>query len=178
MLMRMLESGGIRAITDSERKADEDNPLGYFELEVVKRLPDDVQWLREAQGRAVKVVSALVDKLPAGHRYRIVFVERDVREVLASQKRMLERRGEPTDRVTDDAMAAMFRRHVDAVLARCRARAEMQVTMLRHADVLDNPQSAAQAIDEFLGGGLDRDAMAAAVDASLWRQRAAAVGRS
>jgi hypothetical protein len=172
MLMRMLEAGGIRALTDAERKADDDNPLGYFELEAVKRLPHDTAWLDSAGGCAVKVISALLDKLPATHCYRVLFVERDVSEVLASQKKMLERRGEPTDRVTDDEMSAMFRRHVEGVLSRLRARPEMDLLTLRHADVLADPAAAAEAIDAFLGGGLDRHAMAEAVDSTLWRQRA------
>lgn len=171
MLMRMLEAGGVAPVTDRQRAADDDNPHGYFELEAVKELPANVSWLDGAEGRAVKVISALLDKLPPGHRYRIVFVERELDEVLASQRRMLDRRGEPTDRVGDDAMAGMFRRHVAAVLARVRERAEMQLLELRHADVLARPAQAAARVDDFLGGGLDREAMAGAVDASLWRQR-------
>ncbi len=171
MLMRMIEAGGIAALTDSVREADDDNPRGYFELEAVKSLPDGDEWLDAAPGRAVKVVSALLEKLPPRHRYRIVFVERDLGEVLASQKRMLERRGEPTDRVGDDAMAAMFRRHVAAVLERVLGRTEMRVLRVVHGEVLADPAAAAQLLDEFLDGGLDRAAIVAAVDASLWRQR-------
>lgn len=177
MLMRMLAAGGIPALTDAGRAADDDNPLGYFELEAVKRLPEGAEWLQAAEGRAVKVVSALLDHLPPGHRYRIVFIERDLREVLASQRRMLQRRGEPTDRVADAAMAGMFERHMAAVLARVRARDEMELLVLAHGEVLADPASAVQRIDGFLGGRLHRDAMIAAVDASLWRQRASAPAR-
>jgi hypothetical protein len=171
MVMRMLEAGGIAALTDAERKADEDNPLGYYELEVVKRLPESTEWLERADGHAVKIISALVGKLPAGHSYRVIFLERDLREVLASQRRMLERRGEPTGRVGDDEMAAMFRRHVASTLERVRSRTDMRLLEISHAEVLSEPAAAARRVEEFLGGGLDRDAMAAAVDASLWRQR-------
>ena len=174
MLMRMLEAGGIPALTDGQRGADADNPLGYFELEAVKNLPADAAWLEAATGKAVKVVSALLERLPVGHRYRILFLERDLGEVLASQRRMLERRGEPTERVRDDAMASMFRKHVAAVLERARARSEMQVMVVRHAEVLASPAECARRLDDFVGGGLDVAAMAAAVDASLWRQRVSA----
>lgn len=172
MLMRMLEAGGIPPLTDGQRRADDDNPRGYYELEAVKRLPEDAAWVDEAGGRAVKAVSALLERLPAGRRYRVVFLERDLREVLASQRKMLERRGEPTDRVPEEQMAALFRKHLAGVLARAEARADMEVLRLDHAAVLASPAEAARRIDEFLGGGLDREAMAAAVDASLWRQRA------
>lgn len=172
MLMRMLEAGGIPAVTDGRRTADDDNPRGYWELEAVKRLPEDAGWVHEARGSAVKVVSALLERLPAGPRYRVLFLERDLREVLASQKRMLERRGEPTDRVPDEQMAALFRKHLAGVLAKAGAREGMELMTIAHADVLRGPDAAAARIDEFLGGGLDRGAMAAAVDSSLWRQRA------
>src|SRR5262245_21300644 len=112
MLMRMLDCGGIPALSDGERVADEDNPRGYYELEQVKPLPDGAEWLERAPGRAVKVVSALLDKLPPGYQYRVLFLEREIEEVLASQRRMLERRGQPTDRVGDAEMARMFRRHL------------------------------------------------------------------
>jgi hypothetical protein len=172
MLMRMLEAGGIPAVTDGLRPADDDNPRGYYELEAVKRLPDDAAWVNDATGRAVKAVSALLERLPAGPRYRVLFLERDLREVLASQKKMLERRGEPTDRVPDEQMAGFFRKHVAGVLEKANARADMELLRLEHAAVLTSPQEAARRIDEFLGGGLDRGAMATAVEASLWRQRA------
>ncbi|HEY2774596.1 MAG TPA: sulfotransferase family protein [Candidatus Binatia bacterium] len=177
MLMRMLEAGGIASLTDRRREADEDNPRGYFELEAVKSLPASDQWLSGAEGRAVKVVSALLDKLPPAHLYRVIFIERDLGEVLASQRRMLERRGEPTDRTSDASMAESFRRHVTAVLAKARARPDMRLLRVVHLEILADARATAVRIDEFVGGGLDRDAMAAAVDSALWRQRSASRAR-
>lgn len=171
MLMRMLEAGGIPAVSDGVRRPDVDNPKGYFEIEAVKRLPDDAAWLEAARGKAVKVVSALLDKLPAQHDYRVIFLDRDLREVLESQRQMLIRRGEPSDRVSDESMGGMFQKHIASVLARARSRAEMRLLMVRHGDVVLAPAAAARTLDDFLGGGLDVDAMAGAVDASLWRQR-------
>jgi hypothetical protein len=174
MMMRMLDAGGIPPMTDGHRRADPDNPLGYYELEAVKLLPDKTEWLKDGSGKAVKVVSALADKLPAGHQYRVLFMERELEEVLASQRRMLERRGEYIDRTRDEAMAPMFRKHIVYVLDRIRSRKDVRLLVLRHALVLSDTASAIESIDDFLGGGLDRDAMAAAVDPGLWRQRASA----
>jgi hypothetical protein len=171
MMMRMLEAGGIPAITDGQRRADPDNPLGYFELEAVKLLPGSAEWLEDANGKAVKVVSALLEKLPAGRQYRIVFMEREMGEVLASQRRMLERRGENVDRSRDSAMGTLFEKHVRQAIERVRARNDTKMLLLRHAEVHEDPAHAAERIDEFLGGGLDRDAMVAAIDPSLWRNR-------
>lgn len=178
MLMRMIEAGGVAVLSDGVRRADEDNPRGYYEWEAAKLLPDQAEWLAQARGRVVKVISALLDRLPSNEQYRVVFLERDIVEVLASQRRMLERRGQPTDRVSDEMMAAGFRKHVLTVLGRVRERPEMQLLVLAHADVMASPAAAAQRLDDFLGGGFDREAMANAVDSALWRQRGSAlVGR-
>ena len=174
MMMRMLEAGGIPALTDGRRKADVDNPLGYFEFEAVKELPTNVAWVKDAGGQAVKVVSALLDQLPRGHAFRVLYMSRDLGEVVASQGRMLERRGHPPERDGGKAMAALFVKHVASVLERVRARRDIRLLVVKHAEVLSAPGDIAQRIDEFLDGGLDCDAMAAAVDDKLWRQRASA----
>ncbi|HYC56305.1 MAG TPA: sulfotransferase [Candidatus Binatia bacterium] len=170
MMMRMLAAGGIEPFADGERAADDDNPLGYFELERVKQLPDDAAWLAEASGRSVKVISALLDKLPPTFRYRVLFLEREMSEVLASQRRMLERRGEP-QRVSDEAMASMFGKHLEALRQRLQARADMQVMYVRYDRVVADPRATAEQVRTFLGGSLDADAMARAVEPSLYRQR-------
>lgn len=171
MMMRMLDAGGIPALTDGHRRADPDNPLGYYELEAVKQLPAQAEWLDDAQGKAVKVVSALLEKLPPGRQYRVIFMQRDIGEVLASQRKMLERRGEYVDQTRDSAMGPMFEKHMLSAVERARMRKDMKLLLLRHAGVHDDPVNAIEIIDEFLSGGLDRDAMAAAIDPSLRRQR-------
>jgi hypothetical protein len=172
MMMRMLEAGGIPPITDGHRRADPDNPLGYFELEVVKQLPNKAEWLEGAEGKAVKAVSALVEKLPPGHQYRVIFMQREINEVLASQRRMLERRGEYIDQNRDNAMGPMFEKHMRVAIERVRARKDMKLLLLRYAGTHEHPDKAVELVDDFLSGGLDRAAMMAAIDPSLWRQKA------
>ena len=94
MMMQILEAGGISAVTDNVRKPDEDNLQGYYELESAKRTKDDASWLRDAEGRCVKVIYMLLYDLPPDFDYRVVFMNRDLDEVLASQQQMLKRRGE------------------------------------------------------------------------------------
>lgn len=173
MVMRMLEAGGIEPITDGLRGADADNPRGYFELEDVKALPERRAWLEAAGGRAVKVVSALLAALPGDRRYRVIFLERDMDEVLASQRAMLVRRGAPTDRVSDEAMASMFRRHLAKVRAEIAERSEIGVLDVCYRDVIHRAEAEARRIADFLGGGLDVAAMARAVEGDLYRQRSA-----
>lgn len=93
MMMSMLKAGGMELLVDSQRKADDDNPKGYYELEKVKNLRHDNSWLNEASHKAVKVISILLYQLPEDIRYKIIFIKRNLDEVLASQQLMLERRG-------------------------------------------------------------------------------------
>src|SRR5215468_11569905 len=111
MMMKMLAAGGIEPLTDNIRTADEDNPKGYFELERVKQIESDKAWLEDARSRVVKLISALLKHLPPSYQYKVIFMRRAMSEILASQRKMLMRRGEPADKVPDEKMAAMFNKH-------------------------------------------------------------------
>jgi hypothetical protein len=171
MMMKMLEAGGLEPLTDGIRAADEDNPKGYYEYERVKQVEDDKEWLEYARGKAVKMIGALLRHLPQEYRYEVVFMRRDLWEVLASQRRMLIRRGESSETVPDERMAELFRRHVEQVDAWITTQPNMTVLYVDHAHVLENPAQQAQRVGEFLSCSLDVAAMAAVVDRSLYRQR-------
>jgi LPS sulfotransferase NodH len=176
LLMQMLAAGGIAPHSDGVRAADPDNPRGYLEHEAAKRLARDSGWLAEARGRAVKVVHVLVPELPPRHAYRVLLVERRLDEVLASQERMLARREGrevgPDLPAPDERLAAAFRAQLET--ARCWLEAQPNVEWLRvrHADLIGDPAGSAARIADFLGEGLDRAAMAAAVEPALHRVRA------
>ncbi len=159
-------------LTDRIRRADDDNPKGYYEFERVKRLKDDKTWLPEAVGKAVKIISFLLPELPPTHPCRVVFMRRAMPEVLASQRQMMIRRGEATDADDDAQMAEVYAKHLKQVASWIAAQPWIQALYLEHRAIIDNPLAAATALDAFLGGGLDTAAMAAAVDAALYRQRA------
>lgn len=172
MMMNMLQAGGVALVTDDERAADDDNPRGYFELERVKALAKgDSEWVADAQGKAIKVISALLKDLPAEYHYRVVFVRRNMAEILASQRRMLENRGEATDRVPDDKLAGMFRRHLAEVEAWLGAQPNFEVLYVDYNAMVADPAADVAAVTEFLGGGLDTAAMCGVVDPALHRQR-------
>lgn len=175
MLMAMLAGGGMEVLTDGVRVADEDNPRGYYELERVKQLQTgmDTAWLGDARGKCVKVISYFLKHLPAGEHYRIVFVRRDLAEVLASQRRMLERRGEPVgDPAEDGRLAGAFAAHLGKVERELAARIDCEVLHVEHRAVIESPRAVADQVNRFLGEHLDVDRMAAAVDPRLSRQRA------
>ena len=96
LMMQMLVQGGFEAVTDHIRTADTDNPRGYYELEKVKKIKEDASWLPETRGKVVKMVSQLLFDLPASERYRVIFMQRDLDEMLASQEKMLERLNRPS----------------------------------------------------------------------------------
>jgi hypothetical protein len=171
MLMRMLAAGGIELLADGERAPDADNPHGYFELERVKRLEReaDRRWLRAARGRALKVVSPLLRFLPRDNRYRVLLMLRDLEEVIASQNRMLERRGQANP--LDDARTRdLYAHHLDDVRRMLAARREIEVLELAHAEAIAEPERSARRVSAFLGRG-DAAAMVAAIDPGLHRNR-------
>jgi hypothetical protein len=170
-MMMMLEAGGMPVLTDRQRPADEDNPRGYYEFERVKQIERDQAWLEDARGKVVKMISELLKRLPQDYTYKVVFMRRRMEEILASQRRMLIRRGEPTDRVSDGEMARFFEAHLRRVEAWIARQPNIEVLYVRYHEILDNPAEQAARINQFLGNSLDVDGMVRVVDRALYRQR-------
>ena len=171
MLMKMLEAGGLKPVTDGIRSADEDNPGGYYELEQVKQPGSEIEWLDAAKGKAVKVISQLLQTLPHNKRFRIVFALREMDEILASQREMLKRRGLADDGVADVEIATVFAQHLQDVKRWLQAQDHMDVLYVEYAAILCDPFDMSVKIKEFLGLPLAERSMAGVVDASLHRQR-------
>jgi hypothetical protein len=173
MMMRMLEAGGVEIVSDHVRTADEDNPKGYFELERVKDLDKDPDksWLRECRGKVVKIISFLLRDLPDDNFYKIVFLRRNLEEIMASQNKMLVRRGEPTDESRDAEMMERYTFHLRKTEVQLEYRSNVRVLDVPYREVLDSPREQARRVRAFLGLKLDEEAMAAAVDPSLYRNR-------
>lgn len=172
MAMQMLGAGGVPLLADDVRRPDAQNPEGYFELERVKSLPagGDTAWLDGARGRAVKIVSHLLTWLPEDYAYKVVFMERNLEEVVASQDAMLAARGEPPQ---PDATrtARLYAEHLAQVRGFLARRRCFETLTVGYADVIGHPHVQAGRIAAFLGGRLAADAMAAAVKPELYRER-------
>lgn len=172
MMMKMLDATGIPIMTDAVRTADVDNPKGYFEFERVKDLEKDPDrsWVREARGKALKVISWLLKDLPDDNAYQIIFMRRDIDEVLASQNKMLEHRGEQD--TTDDAiMAEAYRNHLASVRIMARKKPNWSIVEIRYDEAIRDPAAVARRVNEFLGGRHDVGRMVEAVDEKLYRNR-------
>lgn len=173
MMMSALKMGGMEIITDRIRTADINNPKGYYEFERVKKLPKgDVVWLESAQGKAVKIISALLRYLPQVHKYRVIFMERDIEEILASQERMLERSGKINESPNrNEALKASFSEHLLEIKAWMKAQNWIDTYYVSYNQILQNPGVEFTKISKFLDEQVDPEAMAEVVDPKLYREQ-------
>lgn len=172
MMMKMLSAGGVEILTDKIRAADENNPEGYYEFELVKKLKDgEFDWIDEAVGKAVKVIAALVAHLPGEYEYKVIFMRRNMREILASQKKMLGRLGKSDDDVSDGTMAKIFENHLRSIESWLSKQANIQTLYVNYNRMIEDPDEPVQQVNRFLGGYLDVDAMMGVINKDLYRER-------
>ena len=171
MMMQAIEAGGLPALADHVRTKDEDNPKGYYEFEPVKKTKEDPSWVPGARGKVVKMVYSLLYDLPETYEYRVIFMRRNMDEVLASQKKMLERSGKKGASVSDEKLAELFTAQLAKFDRWVEARSNIALLSINYKDMIASPKAECEKIGEFLGGVLDTDAAAAAVDPSLYRNR-------
>jgi hypothetical protein len=171
LMMQMLAAGGMPVLTDGERQPDADNPRGYFEWERIKLLPQQPDCIAEAEGKVVKVISQLLFALPASREYRIIFMQRPLTEVIASQAEMIRRRGTTGAALPAAALIAGLGVHLNQVNAWLKDKSNIFVHRVEHQEVLREPLRTAESIQQFLNSPLDVIAMSQQVDASLYRQR-------
>ncbi len=174
MMMQMLHQGGLEVFTDGQREQDENNPKGYYEHEAVKTLPRNKKWLPQANGKVVKIIAQLLPHLPPTFNYKVIFMERDLNEVLASQRKMLNRLGKRTK--DDDYplhLMETFEKQLKDVKFWAENKNNVDILYVAHENVLNNPFEVALQIDDFLGGMLLPELMASVVDSSLHREKIA-----
>jgi hypothetical protein len=170
LVMQMLAAGGHPILCDTQRTADEDNPRGYLEFAPVKTLERDSSWLSQAEGKAVKIISFLLPKLPSCFEYRVIFLRRDLTEVLQSQARMLERRGQPPG-PDINLMMSHFEKHLQTMHDWICRQSNFRKMDCDYASLIQNPVQSATAISQFVGLPLASPNMAACVDPALHRQQ-------
>jgi Sulfotransferase domain len=169
LMMQMLDGGGVDVVTDGVRAADTDNPRGYHEFERVKRIKKDASWLPSARGKAVKMISQLLYDLPSGESYRILFMDRDLDEILRSQEKMLERLGRPA--APREQMTSAYALHLEKLHHWLRRQPNMAVLRVSYNGLVAEPRPQAERVSQFLGGAADVEGMVPAVDPALYRNR-------
>jgi len=172
MMMKMLDAAKLPIMTDHERTADEDNPKGYYEFERVKKLKEetDKSWVAAARGKVLKVISHLLEDLPDDNFYRVILMRRDFDEIIASQNKMLDRRGEANS-IEDAAAKEAYIRHLVDVRFMVRKRPNFEMLEIQYTQALQAPRTFVADVNEFLGGKFDTDAMMSVVDPELYRNR-------
>jgi Sulfotransferase domain len=171
LMMQMLEAGGMEVAIDYIRRADEDNPKGYYELEVVKRIKEDTSWLDGMAGKVFKIVSMLLYYLPHDRYYKIIFMRRKMEEILASQHVMLLRQGKTPKTEQEADIRTLFEQHLQHVCHWLADQGNMEVCYVCYDDLLQQPSEAVTPLAKLLGRSLNTQRMAHVVDASLYRQR-------
>ena len=174
MMMKMLIEGGLEAVTDSQRPADDDNPNGYFEFEPVKQLADGQDaWLKAAQGRVVKVISHLLEHLPATYHYKVIFMERSLPEVLVSQKKMLEHRN-ASSTTSDQNLEQISHKHLAAIKYWLARQPNFETLYMRYNALLASPDEHSHRVADFIGVPMDVEKMRKVPNEDLYRNRASA----
>lgn len=172
MMMKMLQAGGMDVVTDNIRTPNEDNPNGYYEIEKIKLLKNGQNsWLSEAEGKAIKVISALLEHLPVEYKYKVIFMRRDIAEVLASQKQMMIRRNEPVNNIDDDQMSEIFIKHLNQLGLWLTDQQNFEVVYIDYNDLLYMTEPNLKKLMQFLDIPLDLDLMLKIPDQRLYRQR-------
>jgi hypothetical protein len=172
LMMAMLEAAGLELLTDGIREADVDNPKGYFEFERIKRIKDDKGWLDDARGKVVKGISQLLLDMPPTHRYKVIFMRRELNEVLVSQKKMLVHRGTDKSDISDDEMRALFLKHLEHVTDWLRQQDNFEVIYINYNKLMKDPDDDLERLSRFLGDRADKAAMRGVIDQKLYRNRA------
>jgi hypothetical protein len=172
LMMQMISAGGMPVLTDGLRSADDNNPKGYLEWEAAKSLPKNPELIAGAEGKVVKIISALLFSLPAGYEYRVVFMRRPLEEIVASQDKMFQRLGKEVPPASNETVFTAFQQHLTKVKTWLSQQSNISVLYVDYAAAVQNPREEAGKISQFLGLSFDVDAMARQVMQSLHREKA------
>ncbi len=167
MMMQILKSGGMKVVTDNIRKANEDNPHGYYEYERVKKIKEDTAWLKETRGKAFKMISQLLYDLPSNENYKIIFMNRKMNEILASQSKMLERMGSNKGGKKKEKMGKFFDKHLCEIKDWIESRKCMAVLYIDYNDFLVNSDEHIKTLNRFLNYKLNEKKAIKVIDKSI-----------
>ncbi|MFT5858771.1 MAG: putative AlkP superfamily phosphohydrolase/phosphomutase/tetratricopeptide (TPR) repeat protein [Flavobacteriaceae bacterium] len=167
MMMQMLNAAKVPILTDGLRIEDSDNPKGYFEYEKIKSLHKSNDWLEEAEGKAMKVIAQLLKHLPPTYRYKVIFMTRDINEVVASQAVMLKNHS----RRPKEGIKKAFEEEINRLERWNKKEPGVELLRVPYSGTIEDPRKQAESVAEFLNRKLDIEEMVNAVDVNLYRNR-------
>lgn len=167
MMMQILEAGGLEILSDNKRKPDTSNPKGYYELEAVKKLNIDNSVIKEAPGKVIKIITHLLEHLPMDYNYKIIFMKRNIEEIMRSQQKMLgeEEEDYPTE------MIEIFKKELNNVEIWIQDNPNIEMIKINYSDMIHDPSENIHLIKEFLGVPLNEKKMLKVIDPSLYRSK-------
>ncbi len=171
MMMKTLEAGGMKIVTDEIRKADEDNPKGYYEHEMVKKIKEDTSWLMGTRGKVFKMVSMLLYELPEDENYKVIFMRRRMSEILVSQRKLVERMGQKVDSAGGEEMEKLFNKHLKEIIKWIDEQKNIDVLYVNYNDFVESPQEQTELVNQFLNNKLNTKEAVKVVDKTLYRNR-------
>jgi len=171
LLSMMLEAGGMTVLTDNIRTADHDNPKGYYEFERVKKIPKgDIEWMEDTKGKAVKVIAALLQHLPAKYQYRVIYMHRNIEEIIKSQNKMLMNLGKTVHK-DDDLIKKLLMKHSESSRKWLDKQDNIKVLDIDYNQLIVNPSPFLSEINKLLDFTLSIEKMEQAIDLKLYRNR-------
>ena len=170
MMMKILESGGLEVYQDGIREADIDNPKGYYEYEKVKKLKENSDWLENVKGKAIKIIFNFLYNLPADLKFKIIFMKRDLDEVINSQNKMIKRRGE-VSKISNEQLKGLYLEEIAKIEKWLSSKPNMNVLYIKYSNVVENPDAEVLKINSFLDNCLNASGMKNAIDNSLYRNK-------
>ena len=167
-MMQMMDKGGIDVLTDGNRKSDASNPKGYFEYDPVMSLHKDNTWLDKAENKSLKVVAPLLKFLDPKFRYKVIFMNRDLTEVVKSQQKMI---GKNPDALPINLFEA-YKKHLRQVETWREREPGVELIYVDYKDVINNTNKVVDKVVSFIGVDMNKNEMENCVDKSLYRNKA------
>ena len=167
MTMRILDAAGLEIATDKVRGPDHCNPQGYYEIDnIVNKLKHEPDLIFEYSGKVLKVIHYGLEYLPKGE-YKIVYIERDLDEVMASMDKMIGQ----TDNHRESTKKA-FQKLGEDVKKLIAQRDDMNVLYISHRTLLTEPKIEIERMINFLDLDSSKmDDMLNAIDKTLYRNK-------
>ena len=169
LMMQILRAGGMEILTDNKRSADENNSKGYYEYEKVKSLIKDNTWLSEAEGKAVKIIVQLLHFLPNQHEYKIIFMERDIDEVVLSQNKMIDKLNGKQTTIPHELLKKTFLTQVEKVKTLLAKNANL--VYVDYHNLLNSRDEEIDRINTELDLGLNVKQACQVIDKTLYRTK-------
>jgi len=172
LMMQMLAAGGMPVLVDGVKKPNEHNPRGYYEFERALKLGGEgetTDWVADAPGKAVKIIAYQLKHLPATHHYWAIFMRRRIQEVLASSRKMGMLK--ENSNLSEREQILAFKTEYVIYEVQLQRQANFATLFVNYNDLLTDPHPPLMRVRDFLGVPLDLDAMTAAIDPALYRNR-------